>query len=104
MAQLVVIYRRPEDPEMFDRHYREVHVPLAMALPGLRSYQINQGPVVTVAGGWDVHLVATLQFDDLEAIRAAFASPQGQAAAADRRVLAPDDADVMMLLFDSRPA
>ena len=42
-----------------------------------------------------------MHFDDLAAIRRAFATPDGQACAADRRVLAPDDGDVQKYLFDS---
>jgi uncharacterized protein (TIGR02118 family) len=71
-------------------------------LPGLRKYEVSQGQIVTPLGGADFHLVATLHFDDLAAIQAAFASPQGKAAGEDRRIFAPDGADVVMLLFDSR--
>jgi hypothetical protein len=43
-----------------------------------------------------------LYFDDLAAIEKAFASPEGRAAGADRRLLAPDDSGVQMFLFDNR--
>jgi hypothetical protein len=46
-------------------------------------------------------MVGILHFDDLAAIRHAFATPEGQACAADRRVLAPEDGDVQMYLFDA---
>lgn len=102
MARMVVIYRMPKDVAAFDRHYFDHHVPLAKQLPGLRKYEVSRGPVVALAGGRDCHMIATLHFDDLAAIKAAFASPCGQAAAADRRVFAPDDADVQMFLFDDQ--
>lgn len=102
MARMVVIYKTPKDVAAFDKHYFEIHVPLAKTLPGLRKYEVSQGPVRTPAGASGFHLVATLHFDDLAALQKAFASPAGQAAAADRRVFAPDDAEVLMLLFDSR--
>jgi uncharacterized protein (TIGR02118 family) len=38
MVRFLVLYDQPEDPEAFDRHYREVHIPLAKKLPGLRRY------------------------------------------------------------------
>jgi uncharacterized protein (TIGR02118 family) len=97
---MVVIYRTPEDPAAFDSHYFGVHVPLAKKLPGLRSYVVSRGPIVPVAGWKDVYLVGTLHFDDMAAIRHAFSTPEGQACAADRRVLAPHDEDVQMYLFD----
>ncbi len=47
-------------------------------------------------------MIATLYFDDLAAIQRAFASEEGRAAAADRKVLAPTDSDFLMFLFESR--
>ncbi|MGZ9719374.1 EthD family reductase [Rhizobium miluonense] len=102
MAQMVVIYRTPKDTEAFDRHYFDIHVPLAKKLPGLRSYDVSHGPIATPAGSPDVYRIGTLHFDDLAAIKTAFASPEGQAAAADRRIYAPDESGVQMYLFDNK--
>jgi len=49
-----------------------------------------------------VYMIATLRFDDMAAIQAAFASPEGQAAAADVATFATGGAKMMM--FDDRPA
>ncbi|MGB6489469.1 MAG: EthD family reductase [Steroidobacteraceae bacterium] len=102
MARMVVIYRTPKNVETFDRHYFDVHIQLAKSLPGLRKYEVSYGPVAVLAGPPDVYLIGTLYFDDLAAIKKAFASPEGQAAAADRQVYAPDDTGVQMFLFDDR--
>jgi len=102
MARMVVIYRTPNDIETFDRHYFEIHVPLAKKIPGLRKYEVSDGPVATPVGASHVHRIATLYFDDLTAIEKAFASPEGRVAAADRRLFAPDGSGVQMLLFDNR--
>jgi uncharacterized protein (TIGR02118 family) len=80
-ATFLVVYSTPSDPEAFDRHYREVHVPLAKALPGLRRYTLARQPQ-TVRGS-DGYLVATLEWDSIDELRAAFSSPEGRAAAAD---------------------
>ena len=100
MARMVVIYRTPKDVEAFDRHYFEIHVPLAKRIPGLRKYEISRGPVTVLAGSPDVYLIGTVHFDDLEAMKEAFASPEGRATAADRQIYAPDDSGVQMFLFD----
>lgn len=100
MARMVVIYRTPKDPEAFDKHYFGVHVPLAKQLPGLRKYEVSRRPILTPAGDPEPYLVGMLYFDDLASLRRAFATPLGQACAADRRVLAPEDDDVQMYLFD----
>jgi uncharacterized protein (TIGR02118 family) len=97
---MVVIYKTPKDPATFDKHYFEVHVPLAKKLPGLRKYEISHGPIVSPAGGSGFHMVATLHFDSLAAIQAAFATPEGRASGADRQLFAPNNEDVIMLLFD----
>jgi uncharacterized protein (TIGR02118 family) len=100
-ARMVVIYRIPKDREAFDRHYFDIHVPLAKKLPGLRKYEVSDGPISMPAGAFEVHRIGTLFFDDLAAIAHAFASPEGQAAAADRRRFAPDDSGVQMFLYES---
>ena len=83
MADLVVLYKTPQDPNAFDKYYFENHVPLARKIPGLRKYRVTRGPIATPAGPSGLHLIATLSFDSMAAIGAAFASPEGQATAAD---------------------
>ena len=98
---MVVIYRAPQDPGAFDAHYVDVHLPLAHQLPGLRRYEVSKRPIATPAGDAQPYLIAILHFDSLEAIRHAFATPEGRACAADRRILAPNDDDVQMYLYES---
>lgn len=100
MARMVVIYKTPADVEAFERHYFGTHIPLVRKIPGFKKYEISRGPVRVLAGPTDVHLVATVYFDDLEAMTRGFASPEGRAAAADRRSYAPDESGVQMFVFD----
>ena len=102
MAQMIVIYKTPKNPAAFDRHYFEVHVPLARQLPGLRKLETSRGPIISLYGASDVHLVASLHFDSLSDINAAFMSECGRACAADRQQLAPHANDVQMFLFDTQ--
>lgn len=100
MARLLVMYKTPKDPAAFDRYYFDKHVPLANAIPGLRKYEVSKGPVATPAGPSGIHLVAILHFDDMAAIQRAFASSEGQAAAADVQTFATGGAD--LYLFDDK--
>lgn len=100
MARLLVMYRTPEDAAAFDKYYFENHVPVAKKIPGLRKYEASRGPIVSPGGPTVFHLIAILHFDDLAAIQKAFASAEGQAAAADVQIFATGGVD--MLLFDSR--
>lgn len=102
MARMIVIYPTPKDIEAFDRHYFDIHVPLAKKLPGLRTYEVNASPISMLVNTRSIHRIGMLHFDDLAAIQTAFASPQGQEAAADRRLYAPDTSGVEMFLFDDR--
>ncbi len=98
MAELLVLYNPPGDAAAFDRYYRETHISLAKRVPGMRSYDISVAPPQVVAGN-PVHLVARLKFDSLAHIEAAFASPEGQATAADLKNFA--EAGVTILIFDT---
>jgi uncharacterized protein (TIGR02118 family) len=102
MARMVVIYKKPADVKAFEKHYFETHIPLAKKIPGLRKYEVSHGPIATPVGTSNVHRIGMLHFDDLAAIEKAFASAEGQAAGADRRLFAPDDSGVQMFLFDDR--
>ena len=99
MAKLIALYKTPVDPAAFDAYYHAAHLPLAKTIPGLRGYDISHGPVGGMGGPTGIHLVATLHFDDLAAIGAAMASPQGQATAADLAKFATGGVDVMF--FDT---
>jgi uncharacterized protein (TIGR02118 family) len=99
MASLVVLYKTPKDAAAFDKYYAETHIPIAKKIPGLKRYEVSRGPVASPGGATGVHLVATLTFDSMAAIESAFASAEGQAAAADVPIFATGGAD--MLMFDS---
>ena len=102
MAKLVAVYRTPNDVEAFEKHYFETHVPLAKKMPGFKRYEVSKQPVSVVAGPDDVFLIGTVYFEDLEALQNAFASPEGRACAADRRVFAPDETGVQIFTFETR--
>ena len=82
-------------PEQAERHYLEHHVPLARRLPGLRQYAI--GKLIetrTVYAGR--YRGAILGFDNLDALRAAYASPVGQELRCDEDLLIADPAAILI--------
>ena len=100
MAKVLVMYKKPKSAEAFDKHYASVHIPLARKIPGLTGYDISRGPVATPAGASDVHLVATLHFDSMDAIKAGLGSAEGKAAAGDLANFADGGAD--LYFFDTK--
>ena len=81
---MVVLYKKPRmSEEEFHRFLREVHGPMALKIAGLRRYVQNH--VVEDPNrahpGWSA--IVELYFDDREAMEAAWATPEGEAATAD---------------------
>ena len=80
-ARFLALYETPADPEAFDRHYRQIHIPLLRRLRGLRRYSVGRD--LTALHGTPYYLVTELEWDTMDELRAAFASPEGQATAED---------------------
>lgn len=81
MPVLTVLYGQPTDPEAFGRHYEEIHVPLAKALPGATAIRYTLR--VDTLAGETVFATFHAAFPTREALDAALASPEGQAAQED---------------------
>lgn len=78
----MVCYGHPTDPAAFDAHYTNTHAPLAEKIPGLSSFTYRH--TASLDGTQPpYYLIAELAFASKEAMNAALASPEGQAAAAD---------------------
>jgi uncharacterized protein (TIGR02118 family) len=100
MAQLLVLYNQPADPAAFDRYYFETHIPIAKKIAGVRSLTVNSTKPATMAGTLSPYLIAEIEFESMEALQAAMASPEGRATEADLANFA--QAGVTVLVFDTR--
>ena len=78
----------------------------AFVLDPPATYRVPIGPgpdgAINALAGGEAYMVAELHFDDLAAIRTAFASDVGKACAADRQNFAPDPTAFQMFLFEDR--
>ena len=82
MVELIVLYKTPNDPEHFEKYYREVHGPMTAKLAGVKSY--SYGPVRAVDGNaGEFFWYWSGTFDSTQAALDAMASPEGLAGAAD---------------------
>jgi uncharacterized protein (TIGR02118 family) len=91
MVKLVVLYKKPDDPEAFDKYYFDTHLGFAKKLPGVEKIEAaKSGPA---AGGAEApyYLIAEMWFPDLAAMGAAMASPEGEALRNDTKNVAADD-------------
>jgi uncharacterized protein (TIGR02118 family) len=85
MVRLMVLYNPPEDPEAFDKHYNEIHIPLVKQWPGLLRYTVSR----SLRPDSQFYLVAEMDFEDRAALRSALGSPAGVEATADVAKFAP---------------
>jgi uncharacterized protein (TIGR02118 family) len=95
--RLVVQYGQPTDPAEFDRHYRDVHIGLAQAIPGLLRFTIGH-PRTLDGSTPPAYLVAELDFESAEALAAGMGAPAGTAAGQDVGTFATGGAT--MVSFD----
>jgi uncharacterized protein (TIGR02118 family) len=51
LAKVFLRYKAPADAATFDRYYRDVHVPIAKRIPGLRAYEVTRGDIGNFATG-----------------------------------------------------
>lgn len=100
-ARFLALYKTPADPETFERHYRQVHIPLLRQLPRLRRYTVSRD--VTALHGAPYYLITELEWDTMDELRAAFASPGGRATAADAARL-QELAPVRRMIFTAEEA
>lgn len=89
MVKLVALYKKPADVAAFEKHYREVHTPLARKMPGLKRLEVSH-ITGSPAGEAKFHLLAEMYFESHEAMKAALASPEGKAAGKDVMSFAGD--------------
>lgn len=83
MYQLTALYNHPEDAAAFDRHYDDVHAPIAAKIPGLQRYTVSRPGPDPEGNPPAYHLVAVLDFADEAAFGAGMGSAEGQAAVGD---------------------
>ena len=101
MVKMTAIYKIPKDAAFFEKHYFEIHIPLAKQLPGLIKYEINDGQIVSTTGHTETHRIANLYFKSMEEMMMAFQSEIGQQCAADRKILASNE-EVQIYLYNTK--
>lgn len=99
MAKLLALYPEPTDRKAFDTYYAQTHAPLALRVPGLRSYSVSSGAAAVISGN-PYYLVAELTFDSLASLQAGLESAEGRAARDDLANFAP--AGTTILVYETR--
>ncbi|MGB3770460.1 MAG: EthD family reductase [Rhodococcus sp. (in: high G+C Gram-positive bacteria)] len=97
MYRITIVYNQPHDSSAFDAHYRDTHLALVRAVPGVLKFAAGK---CEAFGGQppSAYLLAQMYFESADAAGAALSSTQGQAAADDLGNFA--DGGVTMLFSD----
>jgi uncharacterized protein (TIGR02118 family) len=100
MTTLLALYRRPDGGDdalaTFERRYRDEHLPLVGATPGLRSTRVRR-VVDGLGAATDLVLVATMDFDDRAALDEGLRSDAMRTAGRNLREIAPGLATLLVL-------
>ncbi len=83
MTKLTVLYGHPTDPAEFDRYYRDVHIPLAKQMKGLKGWTIGKCESAAVGEPPPYYMIVALYADSRADLEAILNSPEGQATVAD---------------------
>jgi uncharacterized protein (TIGR02118 family) len=78
---IILWHDEPTDTDAFDRHYREVHIPLANKMSGLGGYSLSRN--ISPVRGNAPYAVAELEWDDMGTMERDMESSEGRATAAD---------------------
>jgi uncharacterized protein (TIGR02118 family) len=99
-VKLVVLYTHPDDADAFDRHYLDVHMPLASKVPGLQRAETGRFVAALDTGGQTYYRSAELYFADQQALESGLGSAEGKATAADYGKIAPPGSRMFVEVLD----
>lgn len=83
MCRLTVLYGHPTDTAAFDRYYREVHIPIARRMKGLKGWTIGKCQSAVADQPAPYYMIVGLYAETRADLEAIIASPEGQATVAD---------------------
>ena len=83
MCRVTVLYGHPKDPAEFDRYYREVHIPIAQRMKGLKGWTIGKCESAIAGRPPPYYMIVGLYADSRADLDAILGSPEGQATIAD---------------------
>ncbi len=89
VAKLIVLYSDIKDPKKFDEHYKNVHIPLAKKIPGVREIIVSKVKGVAI-GNANYYQVVEVYFDSMESLKMATQSDEAKSATKDALSLDPN--------------
>ena len=88
-VKLTVVYGTPDDADVFDKHYDEVHVPIVERWPGVERVEISKVSGGPGGSASPYHLITEIYFADGDALNSVLGSEAGREAGKDFMQIAP---------------
>ena len=83
MHKLTVLYRKPEDVDGFEAHFRDVHTPIVQRYTGLRELRVTRFTGDPRGNPPEYHMATEMLFDDEDSLKAALTSDAGKESSKD---------------------
>jgi uncharacterized protein (TIGR02118 family) len=96
-VKLVVIYPRPKDIELFERVYKNEHVPMAVEKLGGKTKIVASKIVGSPQGTPPFHRIAEIHFPSIEALQACAASDGGKQTLANAVAISSGGAPIFLI-------
>jgi len=96
MVKISVLYGQPTDPAAFEKHYAEVHLPLAAKMKGIHRMELARGIPGPDGAKPAFYRTSDVWFETAEQLEHALTSAEGQAAAADLKNFATGGATLLL--------
>lgn len=68
MGRFIALWTKPTDIEAFERYYREEHMPLVEAWPGLRSSHVTRITGAPLGGDPAYYLLFVAEVEDMDVL------------------------------------
>lgn len=96
MMKVTVLYGNPTSADEFEKHYHNVHMPLAVKMKGVARVELTKLISAADGGKPPFYRMAELYFSSEEQMKETLQSPEGKATVDDISQLATGGATVMI--------
>lgn len=96
MYKVTILYEHPTDPDAFEKHFREVHLPLAQQMPGVSRIECTKFSTSGHRGKPDYYRMSELFFSSEKAMEETMGTPEGQATIDDLQNLTTTGVNILL--------
>ena len=101
MVKITALFGHPEDPNAFEEHYTNTHVPLVHEIPELQRFEAARAIATPDGSELPYYRIAELYFEDVEQLQGSLGSDEGQAATADLQNFATGGVTIFISEIDA---